>query len=158
MLKLRKNKKGFTLVELIVVIAIMAVLAGTVAGVTVSQLNKQTDKTMASEAKGIADFISTKIMEESYDFTDDTSLALFLKKNGNVFEIDDTMGIGKALKDQYGDKVTLGGASVKGKTIGVTYASKVFTVSYTGKQGNGDGDATYTVNEEGVVSKPGDGE
>ena len=32
MLKLRKNKKGFTLVELIVVIAIMAVLAGKVAG------------------------------------------------------------------------------------------------------------------------------
>ena len=44
MLKLRKNKKGFTLVELIVVIAIMAVLAGVVAGVTVSQLNKQTKR------------------------------------------------------------------------------------------------------------------
>lgn len=36
-----KNKKGLTLVELIVVIAIMAVLAGTIAGVTVSQLDKQ---------------------------------------------------------------------------------------------------------------------
>lgn len=157
MLKLRKNKKGFTLVELIVVIAIMAVLAGTVAGVTVSQLNKQTDKTMASEAKGIADFISTKIMEESYDFTDDTSLELFLKKKGDVFEIDNTMGIGKALTDQYGDKIALNGNGVKGKTIGVKYADKVFTVSYTGKQSSG-GNATYTVNEEGVVSKPGETE
>ena len=57
MLKLRKNKKGLTLVELIVVIAIMAVLAGTIAGVTVSQLNKQTNNTAKSEAQTlVSDF------------------------------------------------------------------------------------------------------
>lgn len=63
MLKLRKNKKGFTLVELIVVIAIMAVLAGTVAGVTVSQLNKNTDKANYTQANKIATSISGLILE-----------------------------------------------------------------------------------------------
>ena len=162
MLKLRKNKKGFTLVELIVVIAIMAVLAGTVAGVTVSQLNKNTDKAMASDAKTVADFISTKIMEESYDFTDDTSLALFLKKNdSNVFEIDNTMGIGKALTDQYGDKVALNSNGEKGKTIGVSFKKEgvktYFIVRYIGKQGSNNGNIEYNVSDEAVVSKKSSG-
>ena len=67
MLKLRKNKKGFTLVELIVVIAIMAVLAGVVAGVTVSQLNKQTDKTGVTQANTISSFLSTCIQSAETD-------------------------------------------------------------------------------------------
>ena len=67
MLKLRKNKKGFTLVELIVVIAIMAVLAGTIAGVTVSQLNKQTNNTAKAEAQTLA--------SDLYNFMIDYKLA-----------------------------------------------------------------------------------
>ena len=70
MLKLRKNKKGFTLVELIVVIAIMAVLAGTVAGVTVSQLNKSKNDTAASEIKNLLNDFETFLA--SYDTSEIT--------------------------------------------------------------------------------------
>ena len=151
MLKLRKNKKGFTLVELIVVIAIMAVLAGTVAGVTVSQLNKQTDKTMASEAKGIADFISTWIVEHSVE----------LPANGDISTVIDTTEttdntLVGALTKQYGAKViTSGDNSVrgeKGKSFGVALGNKVIYVQYQGKQGT-KGDITYQIDAEGVVKE-----
>ena len=69
MLKLRKNKKGFTLVELIVVIAIMAVLAGTIAGVTVSQLNKQTDKTAYGDIATLATALDAYLSGEDVDAT-----------------------------------------------------------------------------------------
>ena len=77
MLKLRKNQKGFTLVELIVVIAIMAVLAGTVAGITVSQLNKNTDKTNVTQRLNqLASAVVTEIADNGTGAFDNSSPAV----------------------------------------------------------------------------------
>ena len=140
MLKLRKNKKGFTLVELIVVIAIMAVLAGVVAGVTVSQLNKQTDKTMATEAKKIADSIYAELVQ-----------------GAGTAAADETPAdpIQTALVEAYGKSFTWGAAPANAKGIYVWKVDNTeeYHVKYFGKQGNNKGDIEYKVTEEAGVQE-----
>jgi type IV pilus assembly protein PilA len=57
MLKKRMNKKGFTMVELIIVIAIMAVLSAIIVPTVMTTLNKSKDSSINEYTAGIATII-----------------------------------------------------------------------------------------------------
>ena len=157
MLKLRKNKKGFTLVELIVVIAIMAVLAGTVAGVTVTQLNKQTDKTNQTQAKKIADTIYTELLEAAESASASEGENGTPKPQDPPAATDDP--IKTALETAFGEsgKVFTWSESAPTTGKGKIYVWKAssgeeYHVKYFGKQQSG-GNVEYKVTAQDGVQK-----
>lgn len=86
--KRRKNNKGFSLVELIIVIAIMAILAGVLAPQFVKYLGKSRVAVDIQNAQNMASAISAQYAE------DETQSTKKLPDSGKIYNVSDAGATG----------------------------------------------------------------
>ena len=118
-----KRSGGFSLVEIIVVIAIMAILVGVLAPAYlryVEKSRKQSDDTAAGEILHAAEIV---VLSGTYEITAGTVLVTFDATNGVVIQNDPTGNtLERELEDMFG---TLSDV----KPVSRTYASKTYTIT-----------------------------
>lgn len=101
---MKKNNKGFSLVELIIVIAIMAILAGALAPALIKYIAKSRRSTDVSNAQTIATAVTNALsVEGAYDDVDPAT-SYTVKTTGNVKQLNekDNTSFAKEVSSQLG--------------------------------------------------------
>ena len=122
-----KNNKGFSLVELIIVIAIMAVLIGVLAPQYLKYVEKSrvsTDKTTIASVK---EAILTSLADEDVYESIGTSGSISIS-NGSTFGSDT---LSAAVANICGSKVEFGSKTYKGATVTFNYSYTPSTAKWT---------------------------
>ena len=112
----RKGKKGFTIVELVVVIAVIAILAAVLIPTFVGLIQKANESTAFMDANNLV----TTLIPELLDGENDTDLLIFSAKGGKIYVYGFRHDIRRVLPywnngadelklaggDNFGDKIT----------------------------------------------------
>ena len=141
------GNKGFSLVELIVVIAIMAVLVGVLAPTLIRNVEKSRESTDLQNLDYIRQSVVTAVSTEAVAKELDTT-------NGNVVAYDDikstASGLAKALYDEMNEDSTLG-VTMKSAAASKDTNSIKIKITSNGKVSVGVYTAAPTTTTDGTV-------
>lgn len=133
---MKKNNKGFSLVELIIVIAIMAILAGALAPALIKYINKSRRSADISNADTIRTAVQTALSDED-------AMSSFIAKGGSCSKEDINSLKGGSQGTPFGNELSsiLGSTTLttkyfgKGSTFTVTInATDNTVIVYSGNQ------------------------
>ena len=163
-----KNKKGFTLVELIVVIAIIAVLTAVIVPLIGRYSTQAAYITLQDAAKTISDNLKTVMPSVSMEGTPANCMTITGSKSGGTLsvDVDGADGTGTSVNDSIAEKArqslestlaegahfcaeTRGGA-----VVGVVYSTNQDVTGFFSGNGSGTAASTWAANTSNVSVVP----